>query len=117
MISKLKKKERKKLSPEARKKKESSAKSLNDIKKSKRKSTWDFHIFFPKNGPGRFPSRFPGRFPSTFPSRILCKIGTFSGFAAIFLTANALYSPVRKENPASRACGKKEEDEEEEGQN
>ena len=53
------------------------------------------------------PGRFPGRFPSRFPSAILCKIGTFSGFAAIFLTANALCSPVRKENPASRACGKK----------
>ena len=52
------------------------------------------------------PGRFPGRFPSRFPSAILCKIGTFSGFAAIFLTANALCSPVRKENPASRACGK-----------
>ena len=37
----------------------------------------------------------------------LLQIGTFSGFAAIFLTANALCSPVRKENPASRACGKK----------
>ena len=37
----------------------------------------------------------------------LMQIGTFSGFAAIFLTANALCSPVRKENPASRACGKK----------
>ena len=37
----------------------------------------------------------------------LMQIGTFLGFAAIFLTANALYSPVRKENPASRACGKK----------
>ena len=53
------------------------------------------------------PGRFPGTFPSRFPSAILCKIGTFSGFAAILLTANALYSPVRKENPASRACGKK----------
>ena len=27
---------------------ESSAKSLNDIKKSKRNSTWDFHIFIEK---------------------------------------------------------------------
>ena len=95
---KAKKKDRKKLSPEAREKKESSAKSLNDIKKSKRKSTWDFHFFFRRN--------VPGTFPSTLPGRILCKIETFSGFAAIFLTANALYSPVRKENPASRACGK-----------
>ena len=34
----MEKKERKKLSPEAREKKDSSAKSLNDIKKSKRKS-------------------------------------------------------------------------------
>ena len=37
----------------------------------------------------------------------LLQIGTCLGFAAIFLTANALCSPVRKENPASRACGKK----------
>ena len=37
----------------------------------------------------------------------LLQIGIVSGFAAIFLTANALCSPVRKENPASRACGKK----------
>ena len=73
-----KKKERKKLSPEAREKKESSVKSLNAIKKSKRKSTWGFHIFVPKNGPGRFPGTFPGtfpgRFPGRFPDRILCKI-------------------------------------------
>ena len=34
----MKKKEREKLSPEEREKKDSSAKSLNDIKKSKRKS-------------------------------------------------------------------------------
>ena len=37
----------------------------------------------------------------------LMQIGACSGLAAIFLTANALCSPVRKENPASRACGKK----------
>ena len=52
------------------------------------------------------PSTFPGRFPSRFLGRFLCKIGTGSGFAAIFLTANTLCSPVRQENPASRACGK-----------
>ena len=44
MNQKIKKKERKKLSPEAREKKDSSAKSLNDIKKSERKnaSHWSF---------------------------------------------------------------------------
>ena len=43
----------------------------------------------------------------TFLVTFLLQIGTCSGFVAIFLTANALCSPVRKENPASRACGKK----------
>ena len=38
---------------------------------------------------------------------LLLQFGTFSGFEAIVLTANALCSLVRKENPASRACGKK----------
>ena len=38
MISKSQKERAKKLSPEAREKKDSSAKSLNDIKKSKRKT-------------------------------------------------------------------------------
>ena len=37
----------------------------------------------------------------------LLQIWTLLGLAAIFLTANALCSPVRKENPASRACGNK----------
>ena len=37
----------------------------------------------------------------------LLNFGIFSGFAAIFLTANALCSPARKENPASITCGKK----------
>merc|ERR1711965_830109 len=42
MYPKIKKKDRKKLSPEAREKKDSSAKSLNDIKKSKRKSAKNY---------------------------------------------------------------------------
>ena len=54
----------------------------------------------------------PTRFPSRFPSRLLLQIGTVLGRMAIFLTANALCSPVRKENPASRACGKKDADKE-----
>ena len=44
--------------------------------------------------------------PGTFLAGFLLQIVTCLGFAAIFLTANALFSPVRKENPASRACGK-----------
>ena len=47
------------------------------------------------------------RFRAHCRARFLCKIGTCSAVAAIFLTANALCSLVRKENPASRACGKK----------
>ena len=101
MISKSQKERAQKVIPGGTKKKESSAKSLNDIKSQKEKVPGIFTFFFTKNGPGTFPSRFPSRFPG----RMLCKIGTFSGFAALFLTANTLYSPVRKENPASRACG------------
>ena len=46
------------------------------------------------------------RFRSGFRSGFCAKLKLCLGFAAIFLTANALCSPVRKENPASRACGK-----------
>ena len=41
-LQQIKKKERKQLSPEARKKKESSSKSLNDVKKTKRKSVKNY---------------------------------------------------------------------------
>ena len=50
MYPKIKKKERKKLSPEAREKKDSSAKSLNDIKKSKRKSAKSYPRRHEKKG-------------------------------------------------------------------
>ena len=104
----VKKKERKKWSPEARQKnKESSSKPLNDINKSIIRFPiivqLKIYAYFMLNVLGTFPVRFPDRFPVTF----LCGIGTLSGFAAIFRTANSLCSPVRKESPASRACGKK----------
>ena len=66
----VKKKERKKLSLEAREKKESSVKSLNAIKKSKRKSTWDFHIFFRKMGRAGFRARFRAGFRAGFYAKL-----------------------------------------------
>ena len=49
-LQNIKEKERKKLSPEAREKKDSSAKSLNDIKKSKRKSAKSYPRRHEKKG-------------------------------------------------------------------
>ena len=49
-LQNIKRNERKKLSPEAREKKDSSAKSLNDIKKSKRKSAKSYPRRHEKKG-------------------------------------------------------------------
>ena len=106
MISKSQKERAQKVFPGGTRKKGELRKVSKWHQKVRKKKYLGFSHFFPKNGPGTFLGTFLGTFPGTFPGRILCKIGTFSGFAAIFLTANALYSPVRKENPASRACGK-----------
>ena len=48
MTSKCQKERAQKVIPGGTRKKESSVKSLNAIKKSKRKSTWNFYIFFEK---------------------------------------------------------------------
>ena len=79
-----------------------SPKSGNTPCESKVKtSTWHFQGFFSEKCARHVSGHVSVRF--------LCKIATFSGFAVILLTANSLCSPVRQENPASRACGKKKQ--------